>query len=189
MIDFIHGKIVQKKPTHLIVNVGGIGYKVHISTNTEFESDEVFIHTHIQYTEDNQKMFGFKTDYERSVFLDLISVQGIGPNTALIILSSVTNSELIRYICTGDKISLGKIKGIGPKTAERMILELKDKKLFVGDSTPETETRITAAGEEDAIIALQSLGYTKAESTKRVQTVINNGARGSSEITKQALRL
>jgi len=188
MIDFLQGTIIDKKPTHLILMTHGVGYHINISTNTseKIKGTDLLIYTHIQYSENSQKMYGFYDCYERSIFLDLISVSGVGPGTAILIMSSVLNEELVKYICQNDVKSLQKIKGLGEKTAARLVLELKNKKNFQIEIPIISE--LTTFGQQDSIDALIALGYTKTEATSRVKKAIEQGAKSSNEIIKIALR-
>jgi len=174
MITFLEGIIEDKQPTHLVLNVGGVGYEVIISLNsydrlpTAGEKVRVLIHDHIR--EDAHVLFGFMTEDERRVFSLLLSVSGIGPKTALSVLSGMSVREVKVAIKDGDVKRLSSISGIGKKTAERMVVELRDKftsgeilAASSGQSLTESDVRL-----RDAVLALISLGYKRAEAQDMV---------------------
>ena len=130
MISFIKGKNIEISPTKLIVDVNGVGYEILISLRTYSKIkniDKVNIFTHLNVKEDSHTLYGFYNKKERKTFLDLISISGVGPSTAIVILSSLSASELKKAIIESDVNKIKSVKGIGLKTAERIILELKDK--------------------------------------------------------------
>lgn len=174
MYDYFNGKLVFKAPTHVILEVGGIGYYVHISLTTyslikDQENCKLFIS--FQVREDSQTLFGFATEGERHLFNHLISVSGIGPNTGRMMLSSITPEEIQSAIVNGHVATIQKIKGIGPKTAQRVILELQDKLKKQGADTliplPVTKQSIP----EEALSALVMLGFPKAQVEKVLSTI------------------
>jgi Holliday junction DNA helicase RuvA len=169
MITFLDGIIEDKQPTHLVLNVGGVGYEVIISLNSYDRlpaagaKARVLIHDHIR--EDAHVLFGFMTEEERRVFTLLLSVSGIGPKTALSVLSGMSVREVKVAIKDADVKRLSSISGIGKKTAERMVVELRDKftageilAASSGQSLAESDVRL-----RDAVLALVSLGYKRAE--------------------------
>ena len=130
MIAYLKGKLVHKEPTHVIVEVGGIGYQASISLNTFSEikdKEDIRLSTYLHVREDAHLLYGFASESEKVMFLNLISVNGVGPNTAMMVLSSLTADELKSAILREDAGTLQAVKGIGGKTAQRLILELKDK--------------------------------------------------------------
>ena len=173
MITFLEGVIEDKQPTHLVLNVGGVGYEVVISLNSydhlpsAGDKVRVLVHDHIR--EDAHILFGFVTEDERRVFTLLLSVSGIGPKTALSVLSGMSVREVKVAIKDGDIKRLSSISGIGKKTAERMVLELRDKftsgeiLAASGSSIAESDVRL-----RDAVLALVSLGYKRAEAQDMV---------------------
>ena len=177
MIAFLQGNFVQLTPAKLIVDVNGVGYEVNISLNT-YESisgkEKGILHTYLHITENSQVLFGFFAQDEKELFLQLISVSGVGASTARMMLSGMRPDEIIRAIVHGDARQLEQIKGIGKKSAERLVLELKDKLakspvMQVGGSTFSKTTQ-----HKDAIQALISLGIQKAVAEKAIDKAIQS---------------
>ena len=171
MIEYIKGKIIEASPTNAIIECYGIGYDVNISLTTysllkEGEESKLYIYEAIR--EDAHLLYGFINKRERELFVLLISVSGVGPNTARIILSSFTPDELENVIASENVGLLKNVKGIGTKTAERIIVDLKDK-IKVGDSTFIIGTREGNEVQEETIAALVMLGYPQAAAKKVVQ--------------------
>ena len=174
MIHYIKGEITFKSPTFIIVETGGIGYKVNISlhTYTQIEKlERVKILTTFLVKEDSQTLFGFADDAERQLFGMLLSVSGVGPSTTQVMLSSMTPDEIKSAIVGEDVNAFRKVKGVGPKTAKRIILDLKDKVLKDGGDvlplTPAAAADNTMR--DEALMALVGLGYAKIP----VQKVLN----------------
>lgn len=164
MISFIKGKNIEISPTKLIVDVNGVGYEILISLRTYSKIkniDKVNIFTHLNVKEDSHTLYGFYNKKERKTFLDLISISGVGPSTAIVILSSLSASELKKAIIESDVNKIKSVKGIGLKTAERIILELKDKisKEDIDDIKFVESFDNTIRNE--ALSALSSLGISK----------------------------
>ena len=180
MISFIRGKLYDKKPTTLVLETNGIGYEVEVPLST-FEAlndveGEVLLLTYLHVREDGMSLFGFATEDERQTFRDLLSVSGIGPKLALSILSGSNLSELQRNIAQGDETALTRIRGLGKKTAQRLIIDLKDKfakKVSAIPSAREQEPRISQQTIEEAVLALYSLGYSRSEGLKAVEKVLS----------------
>jgi len=173
MIAYVKGPITHKTPTYVIVEAGGIGYHINISlyTYSKIETNvSVQLLTYFHVKEDGQTLYGFSEEAERDLFVKLISVSGIGPNTARILLSSITPQEARTAIISEDVRTLNGVKGIGPKTAKRLILDLKDK--LMKDSG-EGDVVLPIAGNnqlrEEALSALTTLGFNRI----RVQKVLN----------------
>src|SRR5580765_3816034 len=166
MIAFLHGKLADAAPTHVVVDCGGVGYSVFIPLSSydklPARGGEVKLLTyhHVNAQDGTQQLFGFATPDEREMFLHLISISGIGPKLACNILSSTSISTLRDAITSGDTSTLSTLRGIGKKTAERLVVELKDK---LATATPfVTKGRAASAEEQkltDAVLALVSLGY------------------------------
>lgn len=179
MYEFLSGKIVKKEPTRLVLEVGGIGFELLIPLSTFHAlgkpGEEVKILTHFQVREDNQQLYGFKTEEERSIFKLLLSVTGIGPKMGLAVLSGIGIAELRKAIVTGSLETLTSISGIGRKTAERLVVELREKILLL---EPKAEPAALAKGPaeerlvEDSLQALVSLGYRMADAKKALQKVL-----------------
>lgn len=174
MYDYINGKLVFKCPTYVVIDVAGIGYHINISLNTysvleDKENCKLYTWSHIK--EDGHTLYGFHDEGERRLFLHLISVSGIGPNTGRMILSSITPAEIQTAIVKGDVPLIQRIKGIGPKSAQRMILELQDKLKKEGpDSLISMPSHNTA--KEEALSALVMLGFNKSVAEKSLDTAI-----------------
>lgn len=176
MIAYLKGAITYKSPTKIYVECAGVGYLVNISLQTfarieELQETKIFIHTHIN--EQAHTLYGFADEMEKEVFLLLISVNGVGPNTARLILSSLSANELKKAIIYQEVSLIQKIKGIGPKTAQRMVLELKDKmdKIQTDDASLTFVVSHKSEVSDEAIAALVMLGFPKNHSEKVVQKV------------------
>lgn len=194
MIAYIKGEITLKNPTFLIVETGGIGYMIHISLYTysqieKLENTRILTHMHIK--EDSHTLYGFSHEQERSLFRHLISVSGIGPGTAQIILSGM-NPDDIRAAIIGERDdAFRSVKGIGPKTAKRLILDLKDKlSKDGGETTPLTLSPADNTIREEALSALVALGFNRIAVQKTLNQILKQQpAIGSVEpLIKLALR-
>jgi Holliday junction DNA helicase RuvA len=177
MFDFIYGNIACKNPTTVTIETNGIGYKLHIPLST-FEKisdkEKAKLYTKLTIRDDEIKIYGFYSLEEREMFNLLLSVNGVGSNVALTILSSSSISQFESYVVSNDPKSLQRIKGIGKKTAERIILELKESiKSILPFSTSPAETKNMAII-SDAIMAMISLGYAKSEAEKAVSKATDN---------------
>lgn len=177
MIAYLKGKLAYKDPTFIIVDVGGIGYEVKISLNTYSgvkDKEEVFIHTYLHIKEDGHTLFGFSSQPEKKRFLDLISISGVGPTTALMVLSSLSAEELQHAIVQEDVRTIQAVKGIGAKTAQRIILELKDKMKKEGLIDTSLELGFTSRNtlKDEALSALITLGIQRAVAIKQIETII-----------------
>ena len=175
MISFIKGKNIEISPTKLIVDVNGVGYEILISLRTYSKIkniDKVNIFTHLNVKEDSHILYGFYNKKERKTFLDLISISGVGPSTAIVILSSLSASELKKAIIESDVNKIKSVKGIGLKTAERIILELKDKisKEDIDDIKFVESFDNTIRNE--ALSALSSLGISKNVVERHIDNIL-----------------
>jgi len=192
MYAYIDGKLAFKCPTYVVIDAGGIGFQINISLNTygaiqDTERCKLFTWLHVK--EDGHTLYGFYEEGERRLFLHLISVSGIGPNTGRMILSSITPAEIQTAIVKGDVPLIQRIKGIGPKSAQRMILELQDKLKKEGpDSLINMPSHNTA--KEEALSALVMLGFTKNVAEKTLDTAIKAGSENLSveQLIKIALK-
>ncbi len=179
MIDFIKGQIAFKTPTYLIIETsGGVGYRVNISlhTYTKVEKEEnVRLVTHLQIKEDAHTLFGFAEDSERTIFLHLISVSGVGATTAQVLLSALSPDEVRAAILGENEAVFNKVKGIGPKTAKRIILDLKDKMKKDGgvDMAQLNLSVATGTMRDEAIAALTTLGYPRIAVQKALNKILN----------------
>ena len=175
MISYIKGAISFKNPTFIIVETGGIGYRINISLNTYAKiekAETVKILTHLQVKEDSHTLYGFADEAERKLFRYLISVSGIGPSTAQTLLSSMTPEEA-RSAIIGENVAAFKtVKGIGPKTAKRVILDLKDKLLKDGGDTSLVVAGVDNTLRNEALSALVSLGFNKIQSQKVLSKIL-----------------
>lgn len=189
MITFLEGVVDDKQPTHVVMNVGGVGYEVVIPLSSYDRlpavSERCRILTYDHVREDAHQLFGFMTDGERRMFVMLMTVSGIGPKLALTTLSGLTVRELKLAIANGDVKRLSSVSGIGKKTAERMVVELKDK-LGAGEVLEATAGGAALSESDvklrDAILALISLGYKRAEAQEMVTQVMNKGAAGQETV-------
>lgn len=179
MIVYLKGKLAHKDPTFVIIDIQGIGYQVKISLNTFSkikDEEQVLLFTFLHIKEDAHTLYGFKEEQEKRVFLDLISINGVGPNTGLMILSSLNPEELEQAILQGDHSTIQRVKGIGAKTAQRIVLELKDKIKKEGISAEDT----LGSGfydrsnklKQEALQALVTLGFTKMQAEKNIAAVL-----------------
>ena len=195
MIAYLSGKIAHLEPTHVIIECGGIGYLVKISLNTYTQiqgKSETKLHTHFMVREDAQVLFGFSDTKEQTLFHQLISISGVGGNTAITILSSISPGDLVSAVANEDVVALKRVKGIGAKTAGRIILELKDK-IHLPETTAGSGTlnKISAGQKkQEAIAALMQLGFSRAQMGKRLDRIIQEQGDNISveELIKQALR-
>ena len=193
MISYIKGKITVKTPTRVVVETYGIGYNILISLHTYAQiekQEDVHLNTHLHVKEDSHTLYGFADPEERRLFRMLISVSGVGPNTALIILSSLPPDQVRSAIVHEDVALFNKVKGVGPKTAQRIILDLKDK---VAKSLPVGV--LTTTGQDntlryEALSALVALGFARNQASKVVDKVIKQDPKnGNLEwLVKQSLR-
>jgi len=178
MIGQLNGTLIEKNPTELIIDCGGVGYEVKISLNTYSaigNDDNPRIYTKFIVREDAQILYGFADTIEKEMFTHLISVSGIGPNTAMIMLSSLLPNEIAAAITNEDVKTIQSIKGIGAKTAQRVIIDLKDKMLKMAFS-PENLFVHHNTNQYDALNALVSLGFDKKSAEKALERVGNPDA-------------
>lgn len=202
MIDYINGQLTELNPTYAVIEAAGVGYQINIALTTyssfvgkEGQSAKLFIEEIIR--EDTHDVFGFVTKGERELFVLLMTVSGIGGNTARMIMSAYTAGEIRQIIATGNARALAQVKGLGPKTAQRIIVDLKDKVLKVnlgqdptelplGDDfgSPDSEIKI------EAVSALTMLGFAAAASGKAVDKILKaNPAASVEEVIRQALKI
>lgn len=194
MIAFLEGEIAEKNPAFVIINCNGVGYMTHISLNTFSalpDSGKVKIFTEPVIREDAQMLYGFITLREKEMFKHLITVSGVGPNTARVILSSLTVDEISQAIVGGNAGVLQSVKGIGAKTAQRIVVDLKDKLEKQGIIQEEIIQETNNTLREEALSALVMLGYNKSVAQKTVNQIIkaNKGNNLSVEqLIKEALK-
>ena len=189
MIHYLKGKLVAKSPTFVIVEVGGLGYRVNFPLSTYQalppEGSTVSLYTHLHLRDDGIDLYGFLKEEEKDVFLLLTSLSKIGPKSALRMLSSLSLPEFKKAVKAGDLNALVRIPGIGRKTAQRMVLELKDK---IEAEEPQGSGKEVLT--KDAVAALTSLGYTRSEADKAVRTALSSVREEMDlpELIKEALR-
>lgn len=191
MIHHLSGKLVEKNPTYIIVECSGVGYFLNISLHTFSlvpDEEHIKIYTHLQVREDAHTLFGFMEKTEREIFRLLLSVSGIGASTARTMLSSMSPEQVRNAIANGDVASIQAVKGIGAKTAQRVILDLKDKILKVYDMD-EVSLQPNNTTKEEALSALEVLGFARRQSEKVVDKVIRvESSLSVEEIIKRALK-
>ncbi len=195
MYDYIQGKVVNRHPTHVVIETGGIGYFLHITLQSYdhiVEGQEQKIYTWLQVREDAHLLWGFMEPIEREVFLNLISISGVGPNTARLILSGMTPEECRQAILTDNELAFKQVKGVGPKTAKRVIIELKDKMLKTG-----VDPHIIKSGSNrnvavaEALSALITLGFIKSQAEKVLLQITKDEGNDlpTETLVRMALRL
>lgn len=195
MIAFLKGRLVYKDPTHVIIDVAGVGYHVNISLATFADvkdQENIVLYTHLAIREDAHVLFGFSKEGEKKLFQQLISVNGVGPSTAIVMLSYMNSSELKNAIVQENATALQSIKGIGSKTAQRVIIELKDKlrKESWEESQPPVLPGVHNTLRKEALSALVTLGLPKAAAEKSVDTALKKSGNTITleDLVKQALK-
>jgi len=191
MITHIQGKLVEKNPTDVVIETAGVGYLLHVSLNTFSQipdSENLKLYTHLQVKEDSHTLFGFVEKSEREIFRLLISVSGIGASTARTMLSALTPKQVREAIASADVATIQSIKGIGAKTAQRVIIDLKDKILKVYD-IDEVSILQSNTSKDEALSALDVLGFNKKQAERVVDKVIGEHPEAKVEvIIKEALK-
>tara|TARA_Y100000766_G_scaffold62883_1_gene52213 strand:+ start:17027 stop:17608 length:582 start_codon:yes stop_codon:yes gene_type:complete len=191
MITHIKGKLIEKNPSFVIIDCNGVGYLLRISLQTFSklaDDEQCMLFSHLAIKEDSHTLYGFFDKNERDLFRQLISVSGVGPNTAQMILSSLTPQEIQQAILTENVILLKGVKGIGGKTAQRIILDLKDKIAKIGITTNSSTNSYNTIREE-ALSALAMLGFSKSSMEKFVDNVLQNDSNVEiEELVKRVLK-
>ena len=191
MIAHIQGKLIEKSPTEVIIDCGGVGYQVNISLHTYSlipQSEYVKLFTYLQIKEDSHTLFGFVEKSEREIFKMLLSVSGIGASIARTMLSSLEPKQIIQALAVGDLATIQSIKGIGSKTAQRAILDLKEKVLKVYD-LDEVSMSESNTNKDEALSAMEVLGFNKKMAEKVIDKIVKEDQNASVEsIIKQALK-
>lgn len=200
MIAYVRGKVLATTEETMIVDVNGLGYEVYCSSGAFAKAnvgEYIELHTYLQVKEDGITLFGFESVKEKELFLKLISVSGVGPKLGISVLSGMSGEDFATAIATADAKRLAGVKGLGKKTAEKIILELHGK-ISAGEimqasgDTPTTRTKQPTEKltpmEEDALVALQGLGFTKAESLQAVKKAKEQGATTTEDIIMRALQ-
>jgi Holliday junction DNA helicase RuvA len=180
VIAFLRGRVLDKQPNRIVVDVAGVGYEVQVPLSTFYEvADEgaevsLRVYTHVR--EDALQLYGFLTDLERQVFERLIGISGIGPKLAIAVLSGMDSREVIAAIQRGDVVRLTGIPGIGKKTAERIVLELKDRLMQLASPAVAGTAQGVPSGDRlraDLLSALQNLGYHRQQAEKAIELTLN----------------
>ncbi|MDC3071001.1 Holliday junction branch migration protein RuvA [Bacteroidota bacterium] len=175
MINHIDGKLVDKTPTHVVIDCNGVGYSINISLQTfsKINDERCKLFTHLSVKEDSHTLYGFITENERKLFRHLISVSGVGPSTAQVILSTYKSDEIINYISASDVAAIKNVKGIGLKTAQRIIIDLKDKvtKSAISD---EISLDLNNTIQNEALSALVALGFSKKIAQQKIDKALTN---------------
>jgi Holliday junction DNA helicase RuvA len=191
MVAHLQGKLVEKSPTEVIIDCGGVGYHVNISLHTYSlipNTDFVKLYTYLQIKEDAHTLFGFVEKSEREIFKMLLSVSGIGASIARTMLSSLDPKQIINAIASGDVVTIQTIKGIGGKTAQRVILDLKEKvlKLYDLDDVSMSQSN---TNKDEALSALEVLGFVRKTSEKIIEKIVKEDPEATVEsIIKKALK-
>jgi Holliday junction DNA helicase RuvA len=191
MIAHLQGKLVEKSPTQIIIDCGGVGYHVNISLHTYSllpNTDFIKVYTHLQIKEDAHTLFGFMEKSEREIFRLLLSVSGIGASIARTMLSSLDPKQITNAIASADVVTIQSIKGIGSKTAQRVILDLKEKVLKLYD-LDEVSMSQSNTNRDEALSALEVLGFVRKTSEKIIEKIVKEDPDASVEtIIKKALK-
>lgn len=191
MIAHLQGKLVEKTPTEVVIDCGGVGYHVNISLHTYSllpQGENIRLFTYLQIKEDAHTLFGFVEKSEREIFKMLLSVSGIGAGIARTMLSSLDPKQIIQALAVGDLATIQSIKGIGTKTAQRAILDLKDKVLKLYD-LDEVSMSQSNTNKDEALSALEVLGFNKKLAEKAVEKIARETPDATVEsIIKQALK-
>ena len=195
MIGFLRGRLIHKTPPMLMVDVQGVGYEIEAPMSTFYQlheaGQEIHLYTHLTVRDDAHLLFGFATERERQLFRTLIKVNGVGPKMALTILSGIEADDFARCIRDADAARLTRLPGVGKKTAERLIVEMRDrlKDLHIPESRTEVQKQPgkSASRIEDAISALIALGYKPQEASRHVHAVATENM-GSEDLIREALK-
>lgn len=192
MITQLQGKLVEKNPTNVVIDCHGVGYFVNISLNTYAalpEGEAIKLYTYLQIKEDAHTLYGFLTKAEREVFILLISVSGVGAGTARTMLSSLTAAQVRNAIVNDEVATIQSVKGIGAKTAQRVVLDLKDKMLKLQDFA-DAPISAVSIHKEEALAALEVLGFVRKQAEKVVDKIVQAAPESLSveDIIKQALK-
>ncbi|PKP24948.1 MAG: Holliday junction branch migration protein RuvA [Bacteroidetes bacterium HGW-Bacteroidetes-2] len=191
MITHLQGRLIEKTPTNVVIDCNGVGYEVHISLHTFSllpQSENVKLFTHLLIKEDSQTLFGFIEKFEREIFRLLISVSGVGASIARTMLSSLTPNNIKEAIASGNVAAIQSVKGIGTKTAQRVILDLKDKiiKVYALDDVLQISSN---TNKEEALSALETLGFLRKHSEKICDKICRENPEATVEtIIKLALK-
>lgn len=198
MIGLLRGIILEKQPPQLVVDINGIGYEIDAPMSTFYQLPDIgqqaTLHTHFIVREDAHHLYGFYTRDERHLFRSLLKVNGVGPRLALTILSSAAPQEFVQCVLNNDTASLVRMPGVGKKTAERLVIEMRDKladwyqpAVMAGVNAVKSDNNVRHQTLQDAISALIALGYKQQEANRTI-TKIDDGTATSEELIRRALR-
>lgn len=193
MIAALRGLLLRKEPQEVVVDVAGVGYRVTIPLSTFYRlgepGAEVALLTHTHVREDALALFGFLTPAEQALFERLIAVSGVGPKLAIAILSGIEAPELVAALRSSDVARLTRIPGVGKKTAERLVLELKDKVQGLAAAEEAPAAAAPAGGKEDLVSALVHLGYSRPEAERGVERALKEGDGRFEDLLRRSLRI
>lgn len=193
MIGFLRGRLAHKQPPHLLVDVGGVGYELQAPMSTFYGlpavGAELMLHTHLVVREDAQELYGFASEAERALFRNLVKVSGVGARIALAVLSGMSVDGFIACVQAEDTASLVKLPGVGKKTAERLIVEMRDRleTVTIGGGSATVAVPPAASGQGEAFSALVALGYRAPDAVRMLRGVDTDG-KSTEEIIRLALR-
>lgn len=193
MIGYLKGTLVEKQPPSLMIDVNGIGYEVEAPMSTFYQlpatGSAVTLHTHLHVREDAQQLFGFASKAERSLFRDLIRISGVGAKLALSVLSGISADDFVATVQAGDTATLTKLPGVGKKTAERLIMEMRDRyaDAAVLPAAVSSDVHVSQDTAQEAFSALIALGYKPAEATRLLKNVDGEGL-SSEQLIRRALQ-
>lgn len=191
MIGYLNGRLLSKEPPLLWLDVGGVGYEIEAPSSTFFNLPapgvEVVLHTHLTVREDAHILYGFSTPGEKTMFRELIRVSGIGPKSALAVLSGIGVQEFWTAVQTGDSARLTRLPGIGKKTVERLLIDLKDRAAATGAVGPAMAARASGGTTQQAVSALLNLGYRLAEAERLVRAAEGEG-KSAEQLIRDALK-
>lgn len=194
MFDYINGKITDKTESTVTVEVQGVGFELFVTAeayNRFAVNETAKIYTYMNVKEDEITLFGFSSREEKRLFNKLITVSGVGPKSAIAILSGDSHDKILFYIATGDSKALSKIKGLGKKTAEKIIIELRDKIDSTQTFDVGEQVEVLPSGNnelQEAVTGLMSLGFTKQEAEKGVKAAVDSGATGLEKVISVAIK-
>ncbi|RVU85453.1 Holliday junction branch migration protein RuvA [Leucothrix sargassi] len=183
MIGMLRGKLIYRQAPELMLDVNGVGYELQASMTSFYDlpelGEEVTLHTHFIVREDAQVLYAFSSTTERELFRSLLKVNGVGPKMALAIVSGMTVSEFAQRVCDGDAVGLTRLPGVGKKTAERLIIEMRDRLPKTDELAPlapkADQLELQSDPEEEAVNALLALGYRPTEASKMISRQVNQG--------------
>lgn len=199
MIGRLKGRLIEKKPPVVLLDVGGVGYEIHMPMTCFYQlaepGEEAIIITHFVVREDAQQLYGFISSQERNVFRELIKVSGVGPKLALAVLSGMSAGQFIHAVHLGDAAALVRLPGIGKKTAERLVIEMRDRLQDAHSDLPAATAASATVSvpnnneiQAEAVTALVALGYKPQEASRMISNIANTAHHSSEALIRDALR-